>query len=148
MYVGNPHVLFAWQQNGNRKVVAHRLRQKKTFHVMNMHACHVKKKTCRFGMVILKMNGMSQSHTCHVKGKNMQVWHGCLENEWHARVAYMPCKEKNMQVWPGCLENEWHVTRIKTLNKNLHRHPSNGNIVKNDITFFMWLMGQKGAKLL
>jgi hypothetical protein len=133
-----------WQQ----KSCSPQAKAKKTFHVMNMHACHVKKKTCRFGMVILKMNGMSQSHTCHVKGKNMQVWHGCLENEWHARVAYMPCKEKNMQVWPGCLENEWHVTRIKTLNKNLHRHPSNGNIVKNDITFFMWLMGQKGAKLL
>jgi len=113
-------------------------------------------------------------HACHVKKKNMQVWHGYLEKEWHVTVAYMPCKgektcrfgmavlkmsgmpewhtchvkEKNMQVWPGCLENEWHVTRIKTLNKNLHRHPSNGNIVKNDITFFMWLMGQKGAKLL
>jgi len=54
---------------------------------------------------------------------------------WLVMKTHMPCKEKNMQVWPGCLENEWHVTRIKTLNKNLHRHPSNGNIVKNDITF-------------
>ena len=93
MYVGNPHVLCAWQQNGNRKVVAHRLGKKNL--PCNEHACMpCKEKTCRFGMVILKMNGMSQSHTCHVKGKNMQVWHGCLENEWHARVAYMPCKEK------------------------------------------------------
>ena len=141
-------MLCAWQQNGNRKVVAHRLGKKNL--PCNEHAC------------------------MPCKEKNMQVWHGYLENEWHVTVAYMPCKgektcrfgmavlkmngmpewhtchvkKKNMQVWPGCLENEWHVTRIKTLNKNLHRHPSNGNIVKNDITFFMWLMGQKGAKLL
>ena len=69
-------------------------------------------------MAVSKMNGMPEWHTCHVK-------------------------KKHMQVWPGCPENERHVTVIKTLNKNLHRHPSNGNIVKNDITFFMWLMGQK-----
>jgi hypothetical protein len=27
------------------------------------------KKTCRFGMAVLKMNGMPEWHTCHVKKK-------------------------------------------------------------------------------
>ena len=102
-------MLFAWQQNGNRKVVAHRLRQKKTFHVMNMHACHVKKKTCRFGMVILKMNGMSQSHTCHVKGKKtcrfgmavlkmngMPEWHTCHVKKKTCRFGLAVLKMNGM----------------------------------------------------